>query len=154
MKIFKAILPILGALDPTGIINMVRPKDISGKTGIAEDIVRKVIDAIKADPAMEQARMDHAEVMARISSANLRGLDTDASYSVLKGLLGSPRRLAVTVLTMVLAFLGAVVGVRAVFMDIPIADPAAFADILKMLGGTLVGVGGAYGIKYLGKNGR
>lgn len=150
----KVILPVLGALDPTGIIDSIRPKDISDKTGIAENVVSSVISAIKEDPAILEAKNKHTEAMAQIESSNLQGLDTDSTFSFSQGLLGSPRRWAVTLTSSAITLLGIIVGIKAIFFTQAIADPEALKEVMESLGLTCFGLAGVYASKYFGKSRR
>lgn len=152
MNIFKKMLPILGALDPTGIINAVRPRDLAAQLSLPENMVAQVLRGLKETPEFKQAKMDHDEVMAQMKTRALTALDTSAEFSFLKGLLGSPRRFGVTIISATLAYLGTVAGTRAIFMETAVADVAGFEGILKMLGGTLSLLAIAYVGKSFSKN--
>ena len=154
MKIFKdVLLPVLGALDPTGIVNALRPDKISKAAGVTESVVEAVLKAATESEEFQQMQMEHAEAMAEGRQATLKALDTGENFSFWKGLLGSPRRYAVTILVTVIAFLGLIAGLNAIVVKMAVADPVGFADILKVLGGTLALVTTGYVSKYFSKNG-
>ena len=118
------------------------------KEATGTDNVEEAEKILKADPALFlqfQEKLMDAEVEAqRIGGENLRSLDTGAEFSFWKGLLGSPRRLGVTLFASVLAFLILVAGLRVLF-GYDIADnPGEFFLILKAGGATLFGLTGAY----------
>ena len=145
MKIFKDILlPALGALDPTGIISALSPAKISKTAGVTEDIVAKVLDAVQGDPEFKKAVMVHEEAMQQSRAAVATGLDTGAEFSFWKGLLGSPRRLGVTVLSVALSYLIIAAGTRAIFVGQVAKDVDGLVMILKFGGATLFGLATAY----------
>jgi len=165
MQIFKDILlPVLGKLDPTGIVDLVRPKarDIADKTGTTTVVVDRVLDAIKEDPEIarlqadiEKARMETEKEIARISAGNLAGIsDQTGEFSWVRALAGSPRRLGVTVAVLVIGALSLVVGGKAIFVDNAIADPDGLAVVFDSMKWIVVGLGGAYGMKYFGREGK
>lgn len=145
MKIFKDILlPALGILDPTGIINALSPAKISKTAGVTEDIVERVLDAVQGDPEFKKAVMAHEEVMQASRSVALLGLDTGAEFSFLQGLLGSPRRFAVTIMAAALGYLIFGAGTRALFVGEVAKDVDGLVMLLKFGGATLFGLATAY----------
>ncbi|MDF1536066.1 MAG: hypothetical protein P1S46_06120, partial [bacterium] len=92
MKIFKdVILPVLGKLDPTGLVDALRPRSSSIATaaGTTPQIVENILTAIKGDPEMvklqmeaEAAREQVRAAMAQVSSENLQGIsDIEGAFS-------------------------------------------------------------------------
>ena len=148
MKIFKDILlPALGALDPTGIISALSPAKISKTAGVTEDIVERVLDAVQVDPEFKKAVMAHEEVMQVSRAQVAQGLDTGAEFSFMQGLLGSPRRFGVTVISFSLGWLIFMAGPRAIFVGEVAKDVDGLVMILKYGGATLFGLITAYGSK-------
>jgi len=164
MNIFKdVLLPVLGKLDPTGIVNILRPKSSSLATaaGTTPEVVENVLTAIKGDPEMlklqmeaEAAKDQVRQAMAEMSSENLKGIsDIDGDFSWLRALCGSPRRIGVTAAVAVMSILSLAVGVKAVFWATAVADPESLGIVFDNLKWIVVGLGGAYIMKYFGKQG-
>ena len=145
MKIFKDILlPALGALDPTGIISALSPAKISKTAGVTEDIVERVLGAATQSDEFKAKVMAHEELMQKSRAAVATGLDTGAEFSFFKGLLGSPRRIGVTILSVALGWLVFAAGTRAIFVGSVAKDIEGLAMILKFGGATLFGLATAY----------
>ena len=145
MKIFKDILlPALGVLDPTGIISALSPAKISKSAGVTEDIVERVLKAATQSNEFKAKVMAHEELMQQSRAAVMTGLDTGAEFSFFKGLLGSPRRFGVTVLSFSLGWLIFMAGNRAIFVGSVAKDIEGLMMILKFGGATLFGLAAAY----------
>ena len=145
MKIFKDfLLPALGALDPTGIINALSPSKISKAAGVTEDIVERVLDAATQSDEFKAKVMAHEELMQKSRAATATALDTGAEFSFAKGLFGSPRRFAVTVMAATLGYLIFGAGTRALFVGTVAKDVEGLVMLLKFGGATLFGLVTAY----------
>lgn len=162
MNILKdVVLPVLGKLDPTGIVDVLRPKSSSIATAAntTPQVVDQVLTAIKGDPEMlklqleaQAARDQITQEMAKMSSDNLQGIsDVEGEFTWLRALCGSPRRLGVSVAVAVMAILSLAVGVKAVFWTTAIADPDSLGIVFDNLKWIVVGLSGAYIMKYFGK---
>ena len=153
---------ILASTNPvTGILaDVLLPKRVAQKTGADPDLVSKIISGIKTDPEVLKLKMESelklTEIQAHIAeiqSGNLKSLDTDDKFSFWEGLLGSPRRFGVTILSGTIGYLIITAGTRAIWMGSIAADPDGLAMILKYAGATLFGLAGAYVSKYFRKDG-
>ena len=136
------------------------PARVAKATGEDPDIVEKVIAGIQGDKEFQLKQMEHEQAMAEIQtkalalgSENLRALDTGAEFSFWKGLLGSPRRLGVTLLSVAMSYLIISAGTRALFVGQIARDVAGFTMILKFGGATLFGLASAYVTKNFSRAG-
>ncbi len=145
-KLIGGVAPLLATAVGGPIAGGIVGKLLKEATGT--DRIEEAEKILKADPAkflLFQEKLMDAEVEAqRIGGENLRGLDTGAEFSFWKGLCGSPRRLGVTIFSVVLGFLIFVGGLRAMFGVSVAENPEDFFLILKAGGGTLVLLTGAY----------
>lgn len=159
-SILTGAVKILASTNPvTGILaDALLPERVAKQTGAAPDLVSKIISGIQADPEVTKLQIETEKASQELflkakelESGNLRALDTGAEFSFWKGLMGSPRRFAVTVLSGVIGFLGLNAGIRALWIGGIAADPDGLMAILKTMGGTLALIAGAYVSKYWGK---
>ncbi len=159
-SILTGAVKILASTNPvTGILaDALLPERVAKQTGAPADLVSKIISGIQGDPEVTKLQIEAEKTSqelllqaAQIESGNLRALDTGAEFSFWKGLVGSPRRFAVTVLSGVIGFLGLNAGIRALWIGGIAVDPDGLLAIFKTLGGTLALLTGAYVSKYWGK---
>ena len=140
------------------------PQRIEDATGVAPGMVGKILSAIRMDPELLAAQNAHEAEMAKLkadletaamelSSGNLLGIsdvpaEPDGTFSWAKALLGSPRRIGVTLAVVTICLLSLIVGIRAIVVEKAVADPENLTVVFVNLRWVVVGLAGAYATKY------
>lgn len=159
---------LLGSNPITAVLaDALLPDRLEKATGLGIGSVKQLLQALRTDPATIAEINRHEEQMAGIaadlentamelSSKNLVEIgdipiEPGEEFSWRRSLLGSPRRIGVTLAVVVLCVLSAIVGIRAIFVAKAVADPENLEIVFVNLRWAVVGLAGAYTMKYLKK---